>query len=442
MFLLYMKAKINIQTREAFNWIYEDPALVNVLVYCRGSGKSFAALDWLIYKLLKNPDKNATGVYYNKSLKQTRSIVELAMTRYKPLFDAGDFEYNRSTLTYTLHDSVGAKKKIFLKSYEESESSRGFHPYVGVFDEAQSMPEGLYGQVLFPMFGPALQDSPENSGLLVIGTPQGPDNILYELFNKGESGDNEFYKSKLITIYNSKLFTPDTIKVIRMSMTEKEFAQEYECDFNANVITGAIYKELLDSHRHNNFGTFKHDPMYPVHMAWDLGYTHYTSVWFWQCIKGEIYMIDFYESSKQDISRCLDEVFAKPYSFGHCILPHDANHNNIRSSLTITQIFQNRGLRCTVLPPSSITAGIEAVKLLLRSLKFDEEHTARGILHLEKYAYKLISDKGVDRSKPDQSSPHADAADALRMMAVSQSVWSVNTRIASGQPKRYFSEIM
>ena len=82
------------------------------------------------------------------------------------------------------------------------------------------------------------------------------------------------------------------------------------------------------------------------------------------------------------------------------------------------------------------------MKLLLRSLKFDEEHTARGILHLEKYAYKLISDKGVDRSKPDQSSPHADAADALRMMAVSQSVWSVNTRIASGQPRRYFSEIM
>lgn len=42
---------------------------------------------------------------------------------------------------------------------------------------------------------------------------------------------------------------------------------------------------------------------------------------------------------------------------------------------------------------------------------------------VEKYAYKIVHDKGIDRTKPDQSSPHADAADALRMMAVSQSVW-------------------
>ena len=418
-----MPNQTNIEIRKPFRWIYDSPALVNILVYCRGSGKSFAALDWLIFKLLNNPDPNATAVYYNKSLKQTRSIVELAMSRYKPLLLSGKFSYNKSTLTYTINDSKNSKKKLFLKSYEEKEASRGFHPYVGVFDEAQTMPQGLYGEVMVPMFGPALQSSPEHAGILVIGTPEGPDNILYELFQKGLDDNNEFYRSKLITVYTSELFNPSTIKALRMSMTEKEFAQEYECDFNANVITGAIYKELLDLYRYNNFGTYKHDPMYPVHMAWDLGYTHYTSVWFWQCINGETRIIDFYESTGQDISKCLFEVLAKPYQFGHCILPHDADHHNIRSPLTISQIFKNNNLRCTVLPPSSITAGIEATKLLLKSLKFDEEHTKQGILHLEKYAYKLVHDKGIDRSKPDQSSPHADAADALRMMAVSQSVW-------------------
>ncbi len=92
----------NIEIRKPFRWIYDEPALVNILVYCRGSGKSFAALDWIISKLLANPDPTATGVYYNKSLKQTRSIIELAMSRYKPLFSSGKFDYNKSTLTYTL----------------------------------------------------------------------------------------------------------------------------------------------------------------------------------------------------------------------------------------------------------------------------------------------------------------------------------------------------
>lgn len=418
-----MQNQTNIEIRKPFEWIYKEPALVNTLVYCRGSGKSFAALDWIIYKLLNNPDPNATGVYYNKSLKQTRSIVELAMSRYKQVFDSGKASYNKSTLTYTFFDKKESKKKLFLKSYEESESSRGFHPYVGVFDEAQSMPHNLYGEVMIPMFGPALQDSPQHAGLLVIGTPQGPNNILYELYQKGLDSNNEFYKSKLITIYTSELFNASTIKALRMSMSEKEFAQEYECDFNANVVTGAIYKEILDLYRQNNFGVFRHDPLYPVFMSWDFGYTHYTSVWFWQCINGEIRMIDFYESTGQDITKCLFEVLSKPYQFGHCILPHDANHHNIRSPLTITQIFQNNNLRCTVLPPSSITAGIEATKLLLKSLKFDEEHTKIGVQHLEAYAYKIVQDKGIDRSKPDQSSPHADASDALRMMAVSQSIW-------------------
>lgn len=65
-----MPNQTNIEIRN-FRWIYDEPALVNILVYCRGSGKSFAALDWLIFKLLNNPDPNATAVYYNKSLKQT-----------------------------------------------------------------------------------------------------------------------------------------------------------------------------------------------------------------------------------------------------------------------------------------------------------------------------------------------------------------------------------
>ena len=392
-------------------------------MYCRGSGKSFAAFDWLITRLLADPDPDATAIYYNKTYKQARAIATQILSRYTPLFEHDKFVFNKTTLCLTIASKKGHAKTLFLKSYEESESSRGFHPNYGVMDEAQEMSLDLYQHVIYPMFTPAFEKYRERAGLIFIGTPKGPNNILYELYNKGQDPNGKFYKSKLITIHNCELFSPETIKRCRASMSEKAFAQEFECDFNANVVSGAIYKDILDLYSYNNVGHFPVDMMYPVHMAWDLGYTHSTVAWFWQVINGEIRMVDYYESTNQDITKCLNEVLFKHYDWGEVILPHDANHHNIRSEYTITQIFQNHKLRVSVMKPTSVTAGIEAVKLLLRSLKWDEENTIKGRRHLEEYAYKITTTAGIDRANPDQSSPHADAADALRMMAISQNVW-------------------
>lgn len=416
-------SEIKIDVRSIFRWLYEDPHYIKVLVYSRGTGKSFAAFDWLMYKLLNNPDPTASGVYYVASLKQTRAIVEMPMQRYSDFIDCGNIEYNKSILQLTIHDSTGSNKKLYFKSYQEVETSRGFHPYVGVFDEARDMPEELYGQVLQPMFLPALSRAPEHTGIVVSGTPRGTENVFYRLFQQGQDPENKAIKSKSVDIYQSGLFSNEAIMIQRQSMDENDFNQECMLDWNANVVAGAIYRDTIDRIRHNNFGKYPHDPMFPVHMAWDLGYTHYTSVWFWQVIDGEIHIIDFFETSGEDITQVLTKVMAKPYEYGHVILPHDADHHNIRSPLTITEIFKNWGLRCTVMPAASITAGIEAVKLMLKIAKFDEENTRKGIAHLEMYPYKYVANKGIDRAVPDQTSPHADAADALRMMAVSQSVW-------------------
>lgn len=412
----------NIEILDIFKWLYTDNHYTKVLVYARGAGKSFACFDWLLYKLLSNPDPTATGVYYTPSLKQTRAITELPMQRYADLFDKGIITYNKSVLQFTIKDAPGSNKKIFFKSYEENNTSRGLHPYVGVLDEGSLMPADFYGQVLQPMFMPALSRAPEHTGLVIAGTPRGTENLFYDLFSRGQE-ENDAIKSVSMDVYQCGVFTPEAIKVIRMSMDEKDFQQEYMLDWNANVVAGAVYKDILDRVRYNNFGTYRHDTMFPVFMAWDLGYTHWTSVWFWQVIDGEVRIIDFYESKNQDITKCLNDVMAKPYDYAKAILPHDADHHNIRSPLTITEIFKNRGIRCEVMPASSVTAGIEAVKMMLKYAKFDEEHTRAGVSHLEQYTYKFVRNKGIDRAQPDQLSSHADAADALRMMAVSQSVW-------------------
>ncbi len=420
--------EIQIDVREPFKWLYTDEHLFKVLVYTRGLGKSFAGVDWAISKLLRHPNPNAFAVYYHKTLKEAKLVVDQVMGRYRPLIDSGAIKHNKSTGIYEFLES-GKYKKLVLKSYDSKETSRGSHPAIGVFDEAQMIPTDLWGKTLLPMFSSAIEEDKENSGILLIGTPRGMENIFYKSYELGQT-ENDTYKSKKIDIYNSKYFSDGTIKIMQMSMSELDFRQECMCDFTVNVVAGAVYKDLLDTYRTNNMGDYPYNPEFPVHMSWDLGYSHYTSVWFWQHYKGITRMIDFYETRNQDISKCLTDVLAKHYMWGHCILPHDANHKNIRSSLTIQQMFQNFGLRTTVMPPASVTAGIEACKQILRNLRFDIKNTAVGVKHLEEYAYKITTTAGVDKSKPDQLSPHADASDSFRMMATSQAIW-----ITAWQPR-------
>jgi phage terminase large subunit len=90
----------------------------------------------------------------------------------------------------------------------------------------------------------------------------------------------------------------------RKMMSDDEYAQEYECSFDA-AVRGAYYaKELNEAEAGERIANIPHDPRLLTHTAWDLGMADSTVIWFVQtvgretrfidCLKGEGVGLDWY----------------------------------------------------------------------------------------------------------------------------------------------------
>ena len=65
-------------------------------------------------------------------------------------------------------------------------------------------------------------------------------------------------------------------------MTADEYAQEYECSFEASV-KGAIYAAEVSAARDaGRVTSVPYDPVLPVDTDWDLGVGDCTAIWFSQ----------------------------------------------------------------------------------------------------------------------------------------------------------------
>lgn len=78
---------------------------------------------------------------------------------------------------------------------------------------------------------PACQD--RDAPALFIGTPKGVDSfseLYYQALNKGGE-----WSAKKWTVYDTDVFTPEHIERIKDGMSEKAFAREFMCDFEAGA---------------------------------------------------------------------------------------------------------------------------------------------------------------------------------------------------------------
>jgi hypothetical protein len=213
----------------------------------------------------------------------------------------------------------------------------------------------------------------------------------------------------------------------RRDMSEDQYAQEFECSFDAAIV-GAYYGKIIGQLEANNQITgVPYEPTVQVWTAWDLGIRDATAIWFAQIVGREIRIIDYYEASGVDLGHYVREIQSKPYQYAGHILPHDAQAKELGTGKTRIEVLESLGMRnLTIAPIHRVEDGINAVRVFLPRCWFDKSKTARGIDALKLYRSEYDDKHQILRPRPvhDWTS---HAADSMRYLAMTLDRRAIST---------------
>jgi hypothetical protein len=240
-------------------------------------------------------------------------------------------------------------------------------------------------------------------------------NALWQLYERAKTAPG--WRAALYRASATGVLPKEELAAARAVMSAEEYAQEFECSFDA-AIRGAYYGALIaQAEAENRIGAVPHDPRLVVHTAWDLGVGDATAIWFCQRHRREIRLIDYYEASGAGLDHYAQVLHAKGYAYGEHVLPHDANVTELGSGKTRVETLIGLGIRPRVLGQHKVPDGINAVRRLLPRCWFDAAACARGLEALRHYRCEWDERRQTFREQPlhDWSS---HAADAFRYLAM------------------------
>lgn len=299
--------------------------------------------------------------------------------------------------------------RIRLYGADNYERLRGGYFDGLVLDEFGDMDPRAWSEVLRP----ALAD--RQGWAIFLGTPKGR-NHFCELWEKNAERDD--WLRIMLKASQTELIPAEELEDSRRSMSEDQYAQEYECSFEAAVVGSYYGKLLADLTERKRIASVSWDPALPVVTAWDLGIGDSTSIWFAQQVANEVRLIDYYEASGEGMAHYAKVLAARPYTYKEHIVPFDADARlQDEHGKTRREILYALGVKTRVLSQNAIEDGIEAVRVLLPRCWFDGVKCARGIEALRQYRKDWDEKLKVfrDRPKHDWTS---HGADALRYLAV------------------------
>lgn len=294
----------------------------------------------------------------------------------------------------------------------------------------------------------------ENNGWQIyITTPRGK-NHAYKTFEAGKKDHGTF--AQRLTAYDTGSISIERLAAEKQAYIDDYgidqgtalFEQEYLCSFDAALL-GAYYgKEMRLAEDEGRVCEVKHDPAVPVHTAWDLGYSDDTGIWWYQVIRGEIHVLEYYGAAGADMKHYFEQVCGREilnddwlinadipirygapipglehrlaYRYGMHNLPHDAKAKTLASMGRSIQemcwkAFGSASVR--IVPEVGVQSGIQAARVAIGRSYFDTVGTEDGTEALKQYQREWDDDKKVFRETPRHDWT-SHAADAFRMLAV------------------------
>lgn len=374
----------------------------NILVAHRRFGKTVFCINELIAKAAACPLREPRYAYVAPLLIQAKDVAWEYLKKYtRPIPDVQISETE-------LRVDLPGGGRIRLYGADNMDRLRGLYFDGIILDEYAQMPPRLWGEVLRP----ALAD--RKGWAIFIGTPMGR-NAFHEIYTAALR-DKSWLALKF-KASETGILPDEELAAARRAMSAEQYAQEFECSFEA-AITGSYYAKLLEvAEEEGRLGKAPWEPSLPVHTAWDLGMADATSIWFAQQAGNEIRLIDYYEMSGVPLTHYAKKILEMPYVYGEHLLPHDAGIRELGSGKSRLEILRNLGIKARILRADKIEDGIEAVRMLIPKCWFDLRKTEKGVNALRQYRHEYDAKNQIFRPRPvhDWASHGADAFRYLAM---------------------------
>lgn len=288
-----------------------------------------------------------------------------------------------------------------LKSYEGSD-------YCWV-EEAQTVSDRSW-EILIPTI------RKEGSEIWLSFNPKNPTDPTWQRFVL--QADEDMFVKKVS--WEDNPFFGDVMNKERLKLLKNDpeaYKHIWEGEFDTRFFGGVYSKWVSDISTHGRLIQGLYDPDIPVHTAWDLGYDDATSIWFWQIVRKEVRLIDYYENSGQDIEHYCDVVTKRGYrTYGDHFVPHDAANKLLAAGgRSIVQQAHAFGVKMRIVAATSMMNGIEAARKVLENTWIDADKCKDGMHALLQYQFLYDEDRQTFKSVPnhDWSSHACDAFEII-----------------------------
>jgi phage terminase large subunit len=368
-----------------------------IIVAHRRAGKTVACVNELIRAALTCDKPEPRVAYVAPLFKQSKDVAWSYVKEFTR--DIPGRTVNETELRVDLPNGG----RVRLYGADNPDALRGLYLDAVVLDEFADMRPRFLPEVIRP----ALSD--RRGSLTLIGTPKGH-NEFYDRWTAAQD-DPEWF-NMILRASETNIVDAEELASAAKLMSEAQYAQEYECSFEA-AIEGAYYGLLLEkAQAEGRIAPLPYNPALPVYTAWDLGVGDDTSIWFAQRSGGWLHIIDHYATNGQPASHYVDILRGKPYTYATHFLPHDAENREWTNGKSRLETLKALGLtNCKVIPRMAVDDGINAVRLLLPTVRFDAEKCKAGLESLRQYRREFDENKRVFKSTPlhDWCSHDADA---------------------------------
>ena len=408
--------KLKYRPRSVFNDFHRRSQRWAIVVAHRRCGKTVACINDLIVRASLEGKKDGRYAYVAPYYSQAKNIAWDYLVRFaEPVLAKA----NQSELWVELIN--GARIRLF--GADNPDALRGLYLDGIVLDEYADMRPRIWGEIIRPLLADRL------GWAVFIGTPKGH-NAFWDLYNNASKDDRWYVRT--LRASQTGLLPDDELLDAQKSMSQDQYLQEFECDFESAIV-GAFYgKEMRQLTDQGRVTDVHHDPMFKVHTAWDLGYSDDTAIWFFQVIHGEIRLLDYHYSNGQPVAFYAGVVQSREiergYDYGYHYLPHDARAKTLASNRSVIEQLGDKlpikSLR--IVPNLGLQDGIQASRLALTRAWFDHK-CEDGIECLRQYQREYDEDKKVFRDKPRHDWT-SHGADAFRYLSI---VWKDEAKIVT-----------
>lgn len=413
-----MRVPVNFDPR----W-YQQEALqaldngVKIAIWCwaRRGGKDFTAFGYAVKKMVEKP-MNVVLVFPTKEQGKNAFWENVENDGFKTI------EHIPESL---IARKDNANMRIVLKNGStfqilgatDPDALRGANAKLYIFSEFVDIDSAAL-DVIRPIVA-------VNGGQIIIQSTPKIDGIsggtFKILFDRALKIWTEGDKSQYASLITAREYLDDTVlEELRLETIAKNgndfmWRQEYMCDWGQASSTSYYGAALQANQDRGYLGVFPYDSSHPVYTAWDLGTSDSTAITFFQYIRKQPRIIDYYETHDIGYQPIVNFLAMKPYNLAWHFIPHDGSVREASDATARIQKLQDCGLtNSSLLQRENKEDGIRLAVEAIIATEINEGTTENLRRKLMLYKRKFNPLTGDYEGPEHKTESHA--ADSVRYM--------------------------